>query len=106
MSAVVLVALGGAIGTVIRWLVSRRDDEVPFGMIAANVVASAAAAWLVDLDGRSGWLVNVGLLGALSTWSTLAVATAALAAKGRRLLAAAVLIGTTATSIAAAWVVL
>ena len=106
MIAVMLIALGGAVGSVLRWLVSHRDDDLPLGMMTANVAASALAARLAELEGQVDWLVNIGLLGALSTWSSLAVATAGLAAKGRPATAAAVLTGTTVSSIAAAWVML
>lgn len=106
MIAVALIALGGAVGSVLRWWVSQRDEDLPIGMVIANVAASALAARLVDLEGQADWLVNVGVLGALSTWSTLAVATAGLAAKGRSATAAAVLVGTTVSSIGAAWVML
>ncbi len=106
MTGVLLVAVGGAAGALLRWLVSRSDSGLPWGMMAANVVASGAAAACVDLEGSWRWVVNVGLLGALSTWSSLAVAAAKLMRDGRTVQAVGVLAGTVAASIAAAVVFL
>lgn len=75
-------------------------------MMGANVAASAAAAAFADLDGSWRWLVNVGLLGALSTWSSLAVSAAKLTRSGQKPAAVIVLLGTVAGSIAAAVLVL
>ena len=106
MTAVVLIALGGGGGAVLRWLVTRADQSVPWAMMAANVVASAGAAVCADLDGSVRWLVNVGLLGALSTWSSLAVSAAKLVRSGETAKAIAVLGGTVMASVAAAAVLL
>jgi fluoride ion exporter CrcB/FEX len=75
-------------------------------MIAANIAAAGAAGWLAELDGSWGWLINVGVLGALSTWSSLAVAVVRLAREEGLALAAGVLTGSTSGSIAAAWLLL
>ena len=85
-----------------RWLLSMRDEDIPWGMMAANVVASGAVAACADLDGSWWWAVNVGLLGALSTWSSLAVAAARLVRSGETAKAAAVLGGTVLGSVVAA----
>ena len=102
MIAVLFVLLGGAAGAVLRWLVSRADGDIPWRMMGTNVSASAIAAAFADLDGSWQWVMNVGVLGALSTWSSLAVSAAKLARADQKLVAAAVLLGTVAGSIAAA----
>ncbi len=106
MIPVVLLVIGGASGAGLRWWLTRTDEAVPWRMMALNVAASAVAAALVDLDGQWRWLLNVGVLGALSTWSSLAVAGAELGRKGEVSTALAVVVGTAAASIAAAAVVL
>ncbi len=106
MIPVVLVGVGGCIGAILRFVVSAADRLIPWGMMTANVVASAAAGALIDLDGSWQWLINVGVLGAMSTWSSLAVATVRLAREEGYAVAMAVLIGTASASIAAAWAML
>lgn len=103
MSTVVLIGLGGCLGALLRWAASTFDRDVPWGIAAANVIASGLAAWLAGLDGAWDWLISVGTLGALSTWSTLAVASVRLARAERFGVAAMVLIGSTLASIIAAW---
>lgn len=73
MTALILVASGGAAGALLRLLLTRSDGLVPWRLIAVNVAASALAAGTGGVDGRLVWLVSVGFLGALSTWSSLAV---------------------------------
>lgn len=106
MSAVLLIGIGGFMGALARWGASILDRDVPWGIVAANISASGLAGALTDLSGSLDWLANVGLLGAMSTWSTLAVAAAQLIRDRRPVLAATVLIGTTMGSIASAWALL
>ena len=102
MITILLIAAGGSAGAAFRWLLTLRDGELPWRMMTANVVASGAAGAFADLDGSWRWLVNIGLLGALSTWSSLALATVRLAQADRSMAAATVAVGTTVASIAAA----
>ncbi len=106
MSAVVLIGLGGCVGALLRWAASTLDRTIPWGIITANVAASGAAAWLVELDRSWRWLVSVGVLGALSTWSTLAVDAVRIAREASVGLAATVLLGTATASVAVAWALL
>lgn len=69
-----LIVLGGFAGTVARWFVTRSNRTFPWGLIAVNIVASGLAAIFNDLDGAMRWLGAAGFLGALSTWSSLALA--------------------------------
>ncbi len=104
MITLVLVGVGGSLGAILRWVMAATDRIIPWGMMTANVIASAAAGALIDLDGSWRWLINVGVLGAMSTWSSLAVAAVRLTKQEGYRVAMAVLIGTTSASIAAAWV--
>lgn len=103
---VLLVALGGAIGALVRWSVSVSISQVPWGVMGANVVASAAAAFAQDLDGPLEWLLIAGFLGALSTWSTLAVVVVELWRQGMRGHVVGVLISTVGACVGAAYAVM
>ncbi|MFB9312270.1 fluoride efflux transporter FluC [Nocardioides plantarum] len=82
---VLLVALGGAVGAPLRFLVSSRlDDAVPWGTLAVNVVGSFVLGLLVSLsvDGHTYALLGVGFCGGLTTYSSFAVQTARLGWRG------------------------
>ncbi len=77
MSAL-LVALGGALGSVLRYALAQRyDARWHPGTLAANTLASlllgACAGWA--LSGSLLALVGTGLCGGLSTYSSLMVQT-------------------------------
>ncbi len=72
--AAALIVAGGFVGTIARWLATHSNDTFPWGLIAVNIAASGLAASFNDLDGAMRWLASVGFLGALSTWSSLALA--------------------------------
>lgn len=104
--ALLLVALGGAVGAVLRHLVSMPPAGPFCGVLVANVVGSGVLGALVALADRlpSGvlLLLGTGVCGALTTWSTLAVQTWEL---GRRDLAraAAYLALTLVLGVGVAW---
>ena len=86
-ATLVAVALGGAAGAVLRWLLELglpSGQGWPWPTLLANIVGSAALAWLVVHDDRHGhphWLrpaVGTGLLGGFTTFSTYAVQVALL----------------------------
>ncbi|MDS1270063.1 CrcB family protein [Lipingzhangella sp. LS1_29] len=93
---VVLIALGGAVGAVARYLVdrfvqARHDSVFPWGTHVANVLACLLFGFVAAL-GLPPWLFTllaVGFLGALSTYSTFAYETLRLAQNRARLLALA-----------------
>ena len=74
VSAIALIFVGGFVGTIARWFATRSNATFPWGLIAVNIAASGLAALFNDLDGAIRWLASVGFLGALSTWSSLALA--------------------------------
>lgn len=110
MSAVLLVALGAAIGAparflVDRWVQSRHDSVFPWGTLAVNVAGSlvlgAVHGWPTAPDGVR-LAVGVGFCGALTTYSTFAFETVRLAESGARRYAALNALGSLAAGLAAA----
>lgn len=112
MSAV-LVALGAAVGAVLRHVVQqlthvRRDAVVPWGTLAVNlagafVLGLLVGAWSVRAPHPDAvLLVGTGVLGAFTTYSALANETVALDAAGRRRHAVAYLAGTVTAGLALA----
>lgn len=105
MSAVVLIALGAAVGAPLRFVLDRAlpRRSVPWGIVVANAVGSltlgvvsAAAASSLAL------LVGTGFCGALTTMSGLALDTCTLAGQRRWSAAAANVVVTLAVGLAAA----
>lgn len=91
VSTLVAVALGGAAGSLLRWLLELALPTAggwPWATLLVNVLGSAALAWLVVHDDRHGhprWLrpgVGTGLLGGFTTFSTYAVQVAVLGRAG------------------------
>lgn len=80
------VALGGAVGAVLRWLVGAVVPDslngLPWATLAVNVVGALLLGWLVAR--RPGPLVGAGFgtgaLGAFTTYSAFAVETVELGA--------------------------
>ncbi|MEE2659430.1 MAG: fluoride efflux transporter CrcB [Candidatus Latescibacterota bacterium] len=83
MSQVILVALGGAIGSVARWtasgLINRSlpDATLPYGTLSVNVIGSFAIGFLGATTMDRGLLAEpvrlllfVGVLGGFTTFST------------------------------------
>ena len=100
----VLVAVAAAAGAILRYLAGRAlNDAFPTGTLLVNLVASLALGVVTAAPDPAPLVVGVGLLGALSTWSTAAAETAAMARRGEGALAAGY-VGLTATGgIVAAW---
>lgn len=85
MSSFVLVAAGGAAGSVLRYLVSMAGLALfgagfPWGTLAVNVIGSAAIGALVaaGLEGQARFLLITGLLGGFTTFSAFSIETVAL----------------------------
>lgn len=82
MRIVILIAIGGALGAVSRYLLSGWSNELfgkgfPYGTLAVNVIGSFAIGIIMNVGQtpeivRGEWrtAVSVGFLGALTTFST------------------------------------
>jgi CrcB protein len=80
-----LVALGGGVGAVARFLIGRRlDRDLPVGTLLVNVVGSFLLGLFsgLSLDGRAVALLGTGFCGGLTTYSAFAVQTHALGRRG------------------------
>lgn len=85
LAAVLLVALGGALGSVLRHLVSvfaatQLGTAFPYGTLAVNVVGSAliGLAAGLGLSGEARLFLVTGLLGGFTTFSAFSLETGAL----------------------------
>jgi CrcB protein len=84
-----LVALGGALGSVLRYLMVGTIGA-PWGTVAVNVIGSFAIGLLfVLLDARAGWqlFLMTGVLGGFTTFSAFSLDTLRLVEQGQVLLA-------------------
>ena len=71
-----LVALGAALGAPARYLLGHHfDRRLPWGTLAANLVASFLIGWFsaLALTGHQLALLGTGFCGGLSTYSAFAV---------------------------------
>ncbi|MGI9196942.1 MAG: fluoride efflux transporter FluC [Candidatus Nanopelagicales bacterium] len=91
MTGLALIAVGGALGAMGRYLLSLwRTPGFPYGILMANVVGSLLLGILVAGAPRASFLlVGVGFCGALTTFSTFSLDTLVLAREGRRTAAVA-----------------
>lgn len=92
MSAVIWIALGGALGSVGRYLLSMHVDRLfasafPWGTMVCNVVGCVIIGFLAEIfiDDKRIWLslearqgVMVGVLGGFTTFSTFGLQTFAM----------------------------
>lgn len=91
--AVLLVAVGGAVGAVLRHLagvvVAFGLRPVPEATLLVNVVASLLLGLLVGAEASAGVLdlLGLGVCGALSTYSTFALEVDRLRERGQRAVA-------------------
>ena len=89
------VACGGAVGSLLRYLITLLAIAIPggsslWGTTVANVLGCAALGGLIQytaaeqgIDERLQLAIQVGLLGGLTTFSTFAAESAQLATAGR-----------------------
>lgn len=98
-----LIALGGALGSVLRYLMVATIGA-PIGTAAVNVIGSFAIGVLFVLIGsREGWhlFLMTGLLGGFTTFSAFSLDTLKLVEQGQSLQAAAYVLGSVALSLLA-----
>jgi fluoride exporter len=89
-TALLLVASGGAAGSVLRYLVGLLATEVagagyPWGTLAVNVIGSAAIGVLAGLgvQGELRLLLVTGFLGGFTTFSAFSLEVGAMAQESR-----------------------
>jgi CrcB protein len=97
-----LIALGGALGSVLRYLMVTAIGA-PLGTLAVNVIGSFAIGVLFVLVSREGWqlFLMTGLLGGFTTFSAFSLDTLRLVEQGQLLQAALYALGSVALSLSA-----
>ena len=92
MRDALIVALGGAVGSVARWLVGQAlggpARTLPWGTLAVNVVGSLAlgvviAVWPAERASAGRLLLGVGLCGGFTTFSTFSAELVAMLERGQ-----------------------
>ena len=108
--AVLLVALGAAVGAPLRYLAdrmvqSRHDSLFPWGTFTVNITGSALLGFLAALPAGHGTMVlaGTGFCGALTTYSTLGYETLRLAEDGARTYAVFNAVASVAAGLGAAY---
>lgn len=102
MSVIALIVVLGGVGAVIRAATAHALPPL-LGTLAVNVAAAFLLGLSFDWSGIWADGVRIGLLGAASTWSTLAHELATLARERRIALLAAYMFGTLTLGMLAAW---
>jgi len=113
MAQILAVAVGGAAGAVLRFTISHAVDErsaslLPIGTFAVNLLGCLllgfCAEWLVERAGATArQAVNVGLIGALTTFSTFALDALRLLGAGEHRWAGAYIVASVGLGLAAAY---
>jgi CrcB protein len=76
--AFALIALAGGLGAVLRYLLSGWTGKLPWGILAANILASFVVGLVLRASDTGGFMTAVvitGLCGGLSTFSTFSAQT-------------------------------
>lgn len=115
MTQVIAIAVGGALGAVMRYWVSTgvyhwAGRGFPWGTLAVNVLGSLVMGilyvWLMERVSQSvEWraFLLIGLLGAFTTFSTFSIETLALIEQGQHVRALLNALGSVVLCVAAAW---
>tara|TARA_Y100001958_G_C21233771_1_gene559874 strand:+ start:2046 stop:2417 length:372 start_codon:yes stop_codon:yes gene_type:complete len=111
VAPVVLVAVGGACGAVLRWSVAPSPDAegVPWGTLGVNLLGSFLLGMMTImlaeaiLSREHALALGTGLLGAFTTMSTFAVEVVRMVDGGDRLVAAGYLLATLVGCPLVAW---
>ena len=109
-----LVAVGGAIGSVARYFVGqlmgpRADNTIPWHTFVVNATGAFAIGLVLVLAARHGWpgwwrpLIAVGILGGYTTFSTFSLEIVALALHGSQAYTLAYGLGSLAAGVLGAY---
>jgi fluoride exporter len=113
MERLVLVCLGGALGSGARYLVSgwmmqRLGSGFPWGTLCVNVIGSFLIGAIMRIAGTTTWIspttqltLTVGILGGFTTYSSFNYEVVASLEQGAWFLAASNVLGTVAACLAA-----
>lgn len=94
MKTLVLIFIGGGLGSVIRfglgkWISSWHTSTFPYGTLGVNVIACLALGWIIGLADHKNLLSDstrlfwtVGFCGGFSTFSTFSAETISLVQSG------------------------
>lgn len=102
MTLILAIGVLGAVGAVIRAALTAASPAL-VGTFVVNVLASLALGIVHGRAGVAAEAVAVGLLGAASTWSTVAGEVRSLHQDDRSTIAAAYVAGTLVAGVGAAW---
>ena len=115
MSQIVAIALGGALGSVGRfllagWIGRQMGANFPWGTLAVNVIGGLAVGLLFELMAQS-WSVSpairafliVGVLGGFTTFSAFSLETVLLFERGELPAAMAYIVASVVLSVGAVW---
>ena len=104
LNTLALIALGGALGSVARYLVGLAV-AFPFGTLCVNVIGSFAIGlvWASQMDKPGGWVafLMIGVLGGFTTFSSFSLDVLRLAGDGRLGAAGAYVLASVGLSLAA-----
>jgi fluoride exporter len=114
MRLYLLIALGGALGTMARYFIGTHfgvGEEIPWSTLLINVSGSfaiglgaalvAEGRWLATTEGRVFFMT--GLCGGFTTFSAFSLQTLVLAQKGEWLRASSYVVGSVVTCLVAVW---
>lgn len=93
-----MVGIGGAVGSCLRYGITQATLRLgwvfPLGTLLSNVIAGLVIGFVIGMEGQSFYisdraklLMNTGLLGGLSTFSTFSLETVRLYSQGSYLMA-------------------
>ncbi len=99
-----VILLGGAAGAALRGRVAHAwNGDLPNGTLAVNLAASFVLGVVSQFNGWGDTVVQVGFLGALSTWSALALEILTLIRSQRLFLAAGYFTASVIGGVTLAW---